>query len=76
MDKFKGFPNASHRFDKYCQDMPIKYTQKVCHSALTSLVMNGNIEKVKKTFGPKVVRCFTENDLINFKKKQNTKKPQ
>jgi hypothetical protein len=66
--KFKGFPNAANEFSKNCQDVPIKFNQKICQKALKGLVLDGNINRLKRIHGEKVENCFTQNDLLNFKK--------
>lgn len=66
MESFKGLPNSKKNLEKYCADFKIKYTKKICHKALTDLVMTGKIGKVKKRYGDLIEYCFTLNDLSNF----------
>ena len=66
MKKYKGIPNSYQAFEKNCQSVNIKYTEKLCQSALVVLLKTNNLSEVKKQFGDAVEGCFTADDLERF----------
>lgn len=61
LKKYRGFPNASHEFDKNCKGkFQIKYTQKACNAAFLGLVTHGSKEKLEAEFGKRILECFTD----------------
>ncbi len=66
MKKYKGIPTASNRFDKFCQNISIKYTEKLCQKALIEFMMNGDVTSLKEKYGDKIIHCFTQDDLNRF----------
>ena len=68
MQKFIGNPRASNQFDNNCKKYKIKYTQVVCQTAFNQLTMGTSEEELKKSFGKKIMGCFTSSDLKRFLK--------
>ena len=66
MKAFKGFPSAAHQFKRNCSSFSIKYTKEVCQKALLHLMMKTSPKELKEKFGPKIMECFTKNDLEKF----------
>ena len=68
MQRYKGLPNSSSQFEKYCKDAKIKYTSEVCQTALTELIKTHSLTAVKEEYGDQIENCFTVNDLVKFNK--------
>lgn len=66
MMKYKGFPNSYQTFEKNCKGIEIKYTEKLCQTALLLLINTKNLSDVKKQFGDPIEECFTGDDLKRF----------
>ncbi len=69
MHAYRGLPDAAHQFEQDCKGYQLKYTKDLCAKALVDLVQFGDQNTLEKKFGPKVMECFTANDLRNFLKK-------
>ncbi len=68
MKKYKGIPNSYQKFEQNCKGVEIKYTEKLCQSALLELMRTKNLSEVKKQFGDPIEHCFTGDDLKRFNK--------
>lgn len=68
MQKFRGVPLATKRFEENCQNIEVKYTAELCQSALAELIRTNNLSEVKLKFGVPVESCFTGADLKRFGK--------
>ena len=68
MQRYRGHPNSSSQFEKYCKDAKVKYTSEVCQTALTELIRTHSLVAVKEEFGAPIEQCFTANDLVRFNK--------
>lgn len=63
---FKGHPKSAQAFKEKCQQIQLDYTPQLCQKALEELILHGKRHKLEIDFGPKILNCFTENDLKNF----------
>jgi len=46
----------------------VKYTQELCQSALTDLILSNNLSEVKNKYGEPIENCFTEEDIKRYRK--------
>lgn len=69
MKQFKGFTDAKEKFLKNCQQFEIKYTQELCQSALTDLILSNDLPEVKSKYGDPIEQCFTPQDLKKYNKR-------
>lgn len=69
MKKYRGQPFESNEYDKNCMGkIQHKITTQMCQSALESLITEGKEEILKQKFGPKIMSCFTGDDLKKYLK--------
>lgn len=68
MKKFKGFTDARKKFELNCMTFDVKYTQELCQSALTDLILSNNLSEVKNKYGEPIENCFTEEDIKRYRK--------
>jgi hypothetical protein len=68
MKRYKGVPTSKKQFEENCKEFEIKYTAKVCQSALEHLIRTGSLIETKKEFGDPIEHCFSQSDLRRFAK--------
>ncbi len=68
MNSYRGLPKPSKEFRDNCKKFKIEYHQKKCQSALESMMLGMNTDKLKKKFGDKIMGCFNQKDRERFLK--------
>ena len=66
MKAYKGFPREAHDFQKNCVGVKNEYPVAVCQRALEKLILGHGEKKLQQEFGPKIMGCFSNNDLKKF----------
>ncbi len=68
MKKFKGFTDARKKFADHCTHFEVKYSEKLCQSALNELILNNNLAEIKTKYGDPIENCFNNQDLKKYNK--------
>lgn len=68
--KFKGYQTESYKFDNYCMQYNLHYTQALCKKALNQFILGASLKKLAAAHGARISECFTKNDLKKFGAKE------